>query len=177
MDKIVHGHGEPLIDFMQDAKLCVLNDRLNPENDNYTCISPRGASVVDYIITPHVVYYKCPTFNFYTMTERWTSLIFRCWLIIDVNLLTTQNCMYILYMKQLREVEMNDSTYIENSKLDCSVSYDEVEKIVNKRKLNKSGGINQIPNEVLKNHDVMLMLYHLFIKCFDYGLIPWIWMA
>ncbi len=53
----MHGHGEPHIDFMQDAKLCVLNGRLNPEIDNYTCISPRGAaSVVDYIITPHDVY-------------------------------------------------------------------------------------------------------------------------
>ncbi len=68
-DNIVHGHGELLIDFMQDAKLCILNGRISPEIDNYTCISPRGASVVDYIITPHDVYYKCPTLNIYIMTE------------------------------------------------------------------------------------------------------------
>ncbi len=50
LDSIVHGHGEPLTDFMQDVKMCVLNGRLKPENDNYTCISPRGASFVDYIM-------------------------------------------------------------------------------------------------------------------------------
>ncbi len=59
LDKIVNAQGESLIELMQDAKLCVLNGRLNPEHDNYTCISPRGSSVVDYIITPHDVYYKC----------------------------------------------------------------------------------------------------------------------
>ncbi len=58
LDPIVHGHGESLIELMQDAKLCVLNGCLNPENDNYTCISTCGSSVVDYIITPHHVYYK-----------------------------------------------------------------------------------------------------------------------
>ena len=69
LDKTVHGHGEALIGFMQDAKLCVLNGRLNPENDNYTCISTKGASVVDYIMVPHDVYFKCTKFNVYTMAD------------------------------------------------------------------------------------------------------------
>ncbi len=66
LDKIVHGHGESLIELMQDAKLCVLNGHLNPENDNYTCISPHGSSVVDYT---HDVFYKYQAFHVYTTTD------------------------------------------------------------------------------------------------------------
>ncbi len=95
---------------------------------------------------------------------------------VDENYDNTEFYRYILHMKQFREAEMNDSTYIENPQLNCPLSYNEVEKIVNKLKLNKSSGIDQIPNEVLKHHDVMLMLYYLFTKCFDYGLFPSIWL-
>ena len=69
LDNVIHGHGEALIGFLQDAKLCTLNGRLSPENDNFTCISPKGISVVDYIIVPHDVFHKCKTFNVYTMTD------------------------------------------------------------------------------------------------------------
>ncbi len=69
LDKIVHGHWESLIELMQDAKQCVLNGRLNSENDNYTCISLHGSFVVDYIITPHDVYYKFQAFHVYTITD------------------------------------------------------------------------------------------------------------
>ncbi len=54
---------------MQDAKLCSRNGRLSPENNNFTCISPKGLSIVDYIIAPCDVFHKCNTFNVYTMTE------------------------------------------------------------------------------------------------------------
>ncbi len=70
LDKTVHGHGEALIGFMQDAKLCSLNGRLSPENNNFTYISPKGLSIVDYIIVPHNVFHKlCNILNVYTMTE------------------------------------------------------------------------------------------------------------
>ncbi len=51
------------------AKLCILFGRLNPENNNYMCISPGGSSVVDYIITPHDVYYKCQAFHVSTSID------------------------------------------------------------------------------------------------------------
>ena len=69
LDKTVQGHGEALIGFMNDVKLCTLNGRVNPENDNYTCISSKGLSVVDYIMTPHDVLDKCVYFKVYTVTE------------------------------------------------------------------------------------------------------------
>ncbi len=49
IDDVVYGHGEALIDFIEDCKLCILNGRLDPLNDNFTYISDKGKSVVDYI--------------------------------------------------------------------------------------------------------------------------------
>ncbi len=69
IDNTIHGHGEAIIDFVTDCKLCVLNGRLNPENDNFTFISEQGRSVVDYIITPQDCFNKCTSFHVYTMNE------------------------------------------------------------------------------------------------------------
>ena len=44
-------YGEKLIDFVRDMTLCIVNGRVSPEKDNYTSISKRGRSVVDYILT------------------------------------------------------------------------------------------------------------------------------
>ncbi len=68
-DKTDHGNGEALMGFMQEAKLCSLNGTLSPENNNFTCILPKGLSIVDYIIVPCDVCHKCNTFNVYIMTE------------------------------------------------------------------------------------------------------------
>ncbi len=66
---IVRGHGEAIINFTTDCKLCFLNGHINPENDNFTCRSQQGKSVVDYIITPHDCFDKCSSFHVYTMNE------------------------------------------------------------------------------------------------------------
>lgn len=54
LDTVVNKHGETCIEFLKDSKCCVLNGRLNPENDHFTSISVKGKAVVDYIVTPHV---------------------------------------------------------------------------------------------------------------------------
>ncbi len=53
IDDVIHGHREAMIDFLKDSKMCILNGRLRPENDNFTYLSDKGRSVVDYIVTPH----------------------------------------------------------------------------------------------------------------------------
>ena len=53
IDDKVNNHGETLIEFLKDVKMCALNGRLTPELDNYTCISTRGRSIVDYVLVPH----------------------------------------------------------------------------------------------------------------------------
>ena len=53
IDSHVNQHGKSFIDFLLEAKLCILNGRVSRHNDNYTCISSRGTSVVDCILTCH----------------------------------------------------------------------------------------------------------------------------
>ncbi len=71
---------------------------------------------------------------------------------------------------------MENPLYEENPELNCPISFDEIGKIINKLKINNSIGIDQIPNEVLKNHDVMLLLYNLFTKYLEFGIVPIIWL-
>ena len=48
-----NAHGTLLIDFLRDGKCCLINSRITPEYDDFTCVSVKGKSVVDYIITDH----------------------------------------------------------------------------------------------------------------------------
>jgi hypothetical protein len=77
-----------------------------------------------------------------------------------------------MYVKETREYDMNNPEYKENPEL----SFDEIGKIINKLKLNKASGIDNIPNFVLKKHDVMILLYNLFKKCFEYSILPTVWL-
>lgn len=69
LDTVVNKHGHSLVEFLRDSKCCVLNGRLNPENDNFTSISIRGKAVVDYIMTPHGDMNKCLEFSVYTPSD------------------------------------------------------------------------------------------------------------
>ncbi len=62
--------------------------------------------------------------------------------------------------------------YAQNPELNGPLSFDKLEYIINKLKKNRSVGIDQMPNEVLKKHDAMLVLFQLYVKCFDSGLVP-----
>jgi len=53
LDKQCNKHAKELLDFLKDMKTCVLNGRFEDHLNNFTCISPRGKSIVDYCIVPH----------------------------------------------------------------------------------------------------------------------------
>ena len=53
IDSHVNNHGKSFIDFLLETNFCILNGRVNPENDCYTCTTSRGSSVVDYDVTAH----------------------------------------------------------------------------------------------------------------------------
>ncbi len=46
LDNLISGHGEALINFVNDIRLYILNGRLDPQNDNFTYISDKGKSVL-----------------------------------------------------------------------------------------------------------------------------------
>ena len=54
VDSVSNQHGDELLDFLLETKMCILNGRTNSEFDNdFTFCHTRGKSVVDYIIVPH----------------------------------------------------------------------------------------------------------------------------
>jgi hypothetical protein len=74
IDDNVNQHGNALIEFLLESKMCVINGRGNPNDDNFTYISPRGRSVVDYIMIPHNIYERCSNFQVRTPTDIIDSL-------------------------------------------------------------------------------------------------------
>ena len=53
LDNVKAGHNEPLLEFLKDTRFSVVNGRVTPQVDNFTCVSTRGKSIVDYFIVPH----------------------------------------------------------------------------------------------------------------------------
>ncbi|CAC5380632.1 unnamed protein product [Mytilus coruscus] len=66
IDKTVNQHGKSFLEFLNESKTCVLNGRYDSNKDNFTCISGRGKSVVDYMCVPHDVLELCSSFQVIT---------------------------------------------------------------------------------------------------------------
>ena len=63
LDKPINQHGNSFIDFLNEAKLCILNSRFNETENNFTSVSTQGRAVVDYICVPHHVMENCMSFK------------------------------------------------------------------------------------------------------------------
>ena len=67
----IHGnvniHGQSFLEFLKDAKLCVINGRVCKDNDDFTSVSSKGQAVVDYFVVPHDVLQNCLYFKVHTM--------------------------------------------------------------------------------------------------------------
>ncbi|CAC5405576.1 unnamed protein product [Mytilus coruscus] len=68
LDKTVNQHGNTFLEFLNESKMCVLNGRFDQDKDNFTFISGRGKSVVDYICVPQDYLDQCISFE--TITTR-----------------------------------------------------------------------------------------------------------
>ena len=53
IDFHVNQHGRSMIEFLQEARFCVLNMRFCTNDNDFTCKTTRGCSVVDYMLVPH----------------------------------------------------------------------------------------------------------------------------
>lgn len=63
-----------------------------------------------------------------------------------------------------------------NEDLNCELTPGEVQVAINKAKVGKAVGIENLPNEVLKLPVICHVLYCLFKKCFESGQIPSVWL-
>ncbi len=50
-DNSTNSHGEVFLDFLLESKMCLINGRICPENNNFTHVHTTGSSVVDYRCT------------------------------------------------------------------------------------------------------------------------------
>ena len=71
---------------------------------------------------------------------------------------------------------MSDENFTPDIFVNQSISFDEVEKVIDSLKTKEAVGIDLIPNEVLKSHDVKMILYIYFNKLFEFNKIPTLWL-
>lgn len=63
LDGSVNKHGESMIEFLKESKLCIVNGRICPLSDNFTSVSIKGEAVVDYILVPYDCLQICDSFE------------------------------------------------------------------------------------------------------------------
>ena len=68
VDYTRNSHGQCLIDFLLESKLCIANGRVQG-SDNFTCISTKGKSVVDYFLVNHSSLVNCSEWKVITPSE------------------------------------------------------------------------------------------------------------
>ncbi|CAG2233728.1 unnamed protein product [Mytilus edulis] len=68
IDVFSNKYGDLLIDFLTSCNLCMLNGRSDGNND-FTCVSKRGRSVVDYVFAPHEQLDMCTSCDLYLLSD------------------------------------------------------------------------------------------------------------
>ena len=74
LDLIKNSYCDSFLEFLKDNKLCILNGRITPHMDNFTCINSRGCSVVDYFIVPQQHVQMCESCSVYCANDLINSL-------------------------------------------------------------------------------------------------------
>ena len=82
----------------------------------------------------------------------------------------------VLKQKHILEQSPYFDFNISEDPLNKPVMYDEVEKVIKKLQKKKSVGWVNIPNDIIKNKSLTMLLLKFFQKCFDSGLVPPIWL-
>ena len=77
--------------------------------------------------------------------------------------------------KQKHDLE-NDREAEFRTSLNTRILLEEVEKAISHCKNNKAPGIDQIPNEVIKNPSITKLLHTLFVYCFNNSMVPKMWL-
>ena len=74
IDETKNSPGPNFMDFLKSVNYCLINGRISPDMDNFTCISHKGRSVVDYMFMPHENIQNVEQFAVWTVTELCSGL-------------------------------------------------------------------------------------------------------
>ena len=112
VDNTLSQFGHNLLDFLKDKKCCMLNGLILPFQGNFTCVSSRRRSIVEYIITPRLSMCKnfkvitckdaIQTFNLETCISKWCKPSYH--LILSLNFVIS----YFSEQTELIDVSVND---------------------------------------------------------------------
>jgi hypothetical protein len=69
LDKATNEHGDALCEFLIDCKMCIVNGCITLALDNWTYVSTKGKSVVDYMIIPSDTLSQCKKFQVLTSSS------------------------------------------------------------------------------------------------------------
>ena len=69
LDKTINSYCDSFLEFIKDIKMCIVNGRVTPEFDNFTCFNRNGCSIVDYIITDYDSLNKCKKCKVFSVNE------------------------------------------------------------------------------------------------------------
>ena len=69
LDNVKNSHGDSFITFLKDNRTVMLNGRITPQYNNFTFVTPRGASVPDYMICPAENLHSCIEFKVLLMSD------------------------------------------------------------------------------------------------------------
>ncbi len=69
IDETQNDHGKLFNDFLLQTKMCIVNGRVNPLQDNYMSISHKGKAVVDYFVTEYSTFDNITDFEVITMAD------------------------------------------------------------------------------------------------------------
>ena len=81
----------------------------------------------------------------------------------------------VISSKVLIENEMKQVGYKSNDFINGPIRLDETRETLNKLKAKKAAGIDHIPNEILKNVNILEHLHRLLNTCFQYSVMPSKW--
>ena len=69
LDETKNQHGIAFVEFLKETSCCVLNGRIDSSRNDFTSVTSKGKSVVDYIMVPVTDFKCCKRFSVESCTE------------------------------------------------------------------------------------------------------------
>lgn len=78
--------------------------------------------------------------------------------------------------RKLENLDLNESdSDVTNNEMNDVISIEETRNAMNALKQGKAVGVNNLPNEILKNENLVNIFNQLFNLCFIHGTLPNVW--
>ena len=107
IDVTSNHYGDLLLDFLVDCNFCMINGRVKGKND-FTSVSHRGRSVVDYVLVPHEQLCDIASMSILLMTETIEQFdLNRCDKIPDHSLLLWESNMCAPSIESETDISQN----------------------------------------------------------------------